>query len=185
MKTKERLDPRRAALLILDVQEKLFPHVDHPCEVMEKMTLLIQGIKLLDLPIIATEQYPQGLGPTIKPLRDLIGQEAFYPAKTSFSALGDPQVNRAVEELGRSQWIVMGIEAHVCVLQTVRDLIGQGKEVIVVNDAITSRSVYDFSSAIAEMRDMGARIATTETVLFELLGDAKHPKFKAFSALIR
>ena len=181
----KRLEPSKAALLIVDVQEKLFPHVDRPCEVMEKMQLLLQGMKLLQIPYIATEQYPVGLGPTIKPLRDLIGEEALYPSKTCFSALGDPKVKKNLEEMNRSQWIVVGIEAHVCVIQTVRDLLEEGNQVVVVNDAISSRSIYDFSSSIAEMRDMGARIASTETVLFELFHDAKHPQFKAFSKLIK
>lgn len=182
---KKRLEPQRTALLIVDVQEKLFPHIDRPCEVMEKMQLLIKGMKLLDVPVIATEQYPKGLGPTIKTLQDFLGEKAVCPAKTCFSALGDPSVKKSLDDLKRDQWVLAGIEAHVCVLQTARDLIEQGKQVVVVNDAISSRSIYDFSTAIAEMRDLGARVSSTETVLFELFRDAKHPQFKAFSALIR
>lgn len=180
-----RLKPANAALLIIDVQEKLFPHIDRPCEVMEKMQLLIRGVKLLDVPILATEQYPSGLGPTIQPLRELIGEEASYPSKTCFSVLGDERIATVLTDMQREQWIVVGIEAHVCVLQTVRDLLDQGKEVVVVNDAISSRSIYDFSTAIAEMRDMGARITSTETILFELFHDAKHPQFKSLSALLK
>lgn len=185
MKTKFKLKAASTGLLVVDVQEKLFPYVDRPCDVMEKMQLLVKGSKLLDLPIIATEQYPKGLGGTIKPLADLIGDSGHFPEKTSFSALGEDSIGTTIENTHKKQWIVCGIEAHVCVLQTVRDLIEAGYDVAVVNDAITSRSVYDFSSAIAEMRDMGARICSTETVLFELFADSKHPRFKEFSALLK
>lgn len=180
-----KLNNDKAALLIVDVQEKLFPHVDRPCEVMEKIQLLVNGVKLLSLPIVVTEQYPAGLGETIKPLKDLLENANFAPSKTTFSVLADEKGLETVNKTGRKQWIVVGIEAHVCVLQTVRDLIEEGNDVVVVNDAISSRSIYDFSTAIAEMRDMGARIASTETVLFELFHDAKHPQFKALSALLR
>lgn len=181
----KRADPATAALLIVDVQEKLFPHIDHPCEVLERLLLLMRGVQLFNLPWVVTEQYPKGLGPTIKPLRDLLGESFFYPKKTSFSAMGEAATREVILAQDKPQWIVAGIEAHVCVLQSVRDLLFVGKEVVVINDAISSRSVYDFSSAIAEMRDMGARIASTETILFELFGDAKHPQFKAFSAMIK
>ena len=181
----KRLLPEKTGLLIVDVQEKLFPHVERPCEVMEKIHLLIKGVKLLQLPIIVTEQYPQGLGPTLKSISDLIGEPLKIPPKTSFSAPADHETRKMIESTGRTQWIVAGIEAHVCVLQTVRDLLEAGQEVVVVNDAISSRSIFDFSTAIAEMRDMGARISSTETVLFELFHDAKHPQFKAFSALLK
>lgn len=180
-----KLKPEKGILLIVDVQEKLFPHVDRASSLVEKLKLLVSGAKLLEMPVIATEQYPKGLGPTIQPLKELIGEGAFYPAKTCFSSLGEEELRRHLFGAGREQFIVAGIEAHVCVLQTVRDLVELGKQVVVINDAISSRKAADLSSALAEMRDMGARLATTETVLFELLHDAKHPQFKAFSALIK
>lgn len=185
MTHKMRFKPDSSALLVVDVQEKLFPLIDRPCEVMERLKLLVQGAALLELPIIATEQYPKGLGGTIAPLKDLLGHQGEYPEKTTFSACGEAAPLKAIEKSKKQQWIVAGIEAHVCVLQTVRDLLNKGYEVAVVNDAISSRSIYDFSTAIAEMRDMGARIVSTEMILFELFHDAKHPKFKAFSELIK
>lgn len=83
------------------------------------------------------------------------------------------------------QWVLIGIEAHVCVLQTAKDLIAEGKQVVVLNDAIGSRSIYDFSTAIAEMRDCGVRITSTETILFELLRNSQAAEFKAMSQLIK
>ncbi len=172
-----RLDPKKAALLIVDVQVKLFPLVEHPCEMMEKQALLIKGCKLAHVPVYATEQYTKGLGETIDSLKSLIDSKNILPEKTRFSGasiLPDYQ-----------QWIVAGIEAHVCVQQTVYDLVQAGKQVVVVNDAISSRSIYDFSTAIAEIRDYGARLSSTEAVIFELLQDSKHPNFKSFSQLIK
>lgn len=181
----EELSPQKAALLIVDVQEKLFPLIENPCEVLEKMLLMIKGAKLLHLPILISEQYPKGLGSTIEAIKTEAGSEAEYFAKTTFSCLKDEKIKEHFKKMPRQQCIVIGIEAHVCIFQTVRSLIQEGKEVIVANDAISSRSIYDFSTSIAEMRDLGARISSTETILFELVGDSKKPEFKAFSALIK
>lgn len=182
---KEKLDPARAALLVIDVQEKLFPHLDHECEFLNSLLKMVRGAQILGLPIYATEQYPQGLGSTVAPLKNLLGESIQYWTKTSFSCVKDPSIHKKLLDIPSSQIIVTGIEAHICVLQTVWDLINMGKQVVVVNDAITSRSIYDFSTAIAEMRDLGARLTSMETVLFELLGDAKAPSFKAISQLVQ
>lgn len=179
------LNPENAVLLIVDVQEKLFPLVEHPCEMLDKGLKLIQGCRLLKMPIMITEQYPKGLGQTIEAITESAGEEAKVFSKTTFSCFRDPVIEKEMETTSRIQWIVMGIEAHVCIFQSVRSLLEKGKEVVVVNDAISSRSIYDFSTAIAELREMGARISSTEAILFELLQDSKHPDFKAFSALIK
>lgn len=172
-----RLDPNKSALLIVDVQVKLFPLVERPCEMMEKQVLLVKGCKLAHVPVYATEQYTKGLGETIDSLKSLIDSKNILPEKTSFSG--------ASRLPDYKQWIIAGIETHVCVQQTVFDLIQAGKEVVVVNDATSSRSIYDFATAIAEMRDFGARVSSTESVIFELLQDSKHPNFKSFSQLIK
>ena len=105
--------------------------------------------------------------------------------KTTFSGLDDSAFLTHVMSCPYTQWIVAGIEAHICVLQTAKSLLKAQKQVVVLNDAISSRSIYDFSTAIAEMRDAGVRVTCSETVLFELLKDAKHPQFKAISELIK
>lgn len=181
----QNLDPKKAGLLIVDVQEKLFPLIEHPCEVLEKLLKLINGCKLLKLPIVISEQYPKGLGNTIEAVRDAAGSDVTTYTKTTFSCLNDPHIKQEMDKNPCTQWIIAGIEAHVCVLQTARSLLQAGKQVVIANDAISSRSIYDFSTAISELRDMGARISSTETILFDLLLDAKHPEFKAFSALIK
>ena len=105
--------------------------------------------------------------------------------KTSFSCIDDDHVKTALLVQPITQWVLIGIEAHVCILQTAKDLLGLGKQVVVLNDAISSRSIYDFSTAIAELRDCGVRISSTETILFELLRDSKSSEFKEISQLIK
>lgn len=179
------LDSKKSALLVVDVQEKLFPLVAHPTEMLDKLLTLIDGCQIMHLPILISEQYPKGLGSTIEAIRQKLAAPAPTFSKTSFSCLKSPEIAEAVIQTNRSQWIVAGIEAHVCIFQTARSLLQAGKQVVVVNDAISARSIYDFSTAIAELRDLGARISSTETVLFELLGDSTKPEFKALSQLIK
>lgn len=179
------LSKEQAGLLIVDVQEKLFPHIDHPCDILDKMLLAIEGCKILGLPIVVSEQNPKGLGYTIAPIRNLLPEDQKYYDKTSFSCLKNEELLHTLERMPVKQWILVGIEAHVCILQTAKDLIRKGYEVTILNDATSSRSIYDFSTAIAEFRDIGARVTSTETVLFELTEDAKNQKFKEISHLIK
>jgi nicotinamidase-related amidase len=177
--------PSQTALLIVDMQEKIFATVDRGPEVLNTLCKLVKGFQILGLPIFLSEQYPQGLGPTVDPLKTQLGS-AYHPwMKSTFSCVDDPPFFNCMISLPYQQWVVVGIEAHICVLQTVKGLLNAGKQVAVPNDAITSRSIYDFSTAIAEMRDTGARITCAETLLFELLRDSKHPKFKSISNLIK
>lgn len=185
MRQGKRLNRREAAVLVVDLQEKLYPLVDHPCEILDKSLKLIRGCMLLGLPVIISEQYPKGLGSTIEAIRSLVGQKATYFSKTTFSCLENAALAQAIREKDRSQWILLGIEAHVCIFQTARSLLAENKEVIIANDAISSRSIYDFSSAVAELRDLGARIASTETILFDLMGDSAQPEFKELIELIK
>lgn len=179
------LSKEQAGLLIVDVQEKLFPHVDHPCDILDKMLLAIEGCAILGVPIIVSEQNPKGLGSTIAPIKNVLPGDQKYHDKTSFSCLKNDEFLQTVKKLPIKQWILMGLETHVCILQTARDLLRKGYEVVILNDATSARSIYDFSTAIAELRDMGARISSTETVLFELTEDAKNQKFKEISHLIK
>ncbi len=180
-----KLSRDQCALLVIDVQEKLFPYVENSCHVMQAIQKAVRGFQILGLPIFATEQYPQGLGSTVGPLKGLLGEKQHYFTKTAFSCLDDAGIKKDLLLAPVQQWIVLGIEAHVCVLQTAKDLLEMGKQVVVLNDAISSRSIYDFSTAIAEMRDCGARISSTETVLFELLRHSKASEFKEISQLIK
>lgn len=179
------LSRQKCGLMIIDVQDKVFRTVENPCEVMYNMQKAIKGALLLGLPIVVTEQYPQGLGSTIGAIKALLGEKQVYLPKTTFSCLGDAAIKDQILAMPIDQWILVGIEAHVCILQTAMELIEAKKQVVVLNDCISSRSIYDFSTAIAEMRDIGVRVSSTETVLFELIKDSKAAEFKQLSQLIK
>ena len=179
------LDRSQTALLVVDMQEKVFASVDRGFEILQSIFKVIKGFELLELPIYISEQYPIGLGETLTPLKTLLGNDYKPWIKSTFSCLDDPVIFAAIQELPFQQWIVVGIEAHVCVLQTAKGLMKMGKQVAVLNDAISSRSIYDFSTAIAEMRDCEIRISSVETILFELVKDSKVKEFKLIKDIIK
>jgi nicotinamidase-related amidase len=179
------LKKESCGLWIVDVQEKLFPLVDRCDDVLEKIIFTLMAAKLLKLPIFVTEQHPQGLGETLAQIKKQLPQgEIIYP-KTTFSGYKDPEVKKAVDQIGVQTWILVGIEAHICVLQTAKDLLTAQIQVVALNDAISARSLFDFSSAIGEMRDVGVRISSSETVIYELIRDAQNPEFKAILPLVK
>jgi nicotinamidase-related amidase len=175
----------QTALLIVDMQEKVFAAVDHGNEVLQTVIRLIKGFQVLGIPIFTSEQYPEGLGDTLFPIRTALGVDYKPYKKTTFSCFDHPEFLQCPQLSHIKQWVVVGIEAHICVLQTAKGLINLGKQVVVLNDAISSRSIYDFSTSIAEMRDIGIRISCSETILFELLRDSKVPEFKEISQQIK
>ena len=168
-----------AVLLLIDLQERLMPVIADHEAVIARAVRLAEAATLLDVPVRATEQNPAGLGPTVPPL-------AGYPqqvlAKTTFSAAGDPGFAALLPE---GQVVVAGVEAHVCVLQTVLDLLAAGRRVVWAADATGSRDPADRAAAIDRARWHGAEIVTSEMVLFEWLRDARHPRFREVHKLIR
>jgi nicotinamidase-related amidase len=181
----ERLDALNTGLIVIDVQEKLIRLVDRHTEVLHSILKVIKGFQILNIPILTTEQYPQGLGHTVPAIQSYLSPQQKYFPKTTFSCLGDAFIKEYLLSLPIENWVLVGIEAHVCVLQTAIDLMNAKKRVVILNDAITSRSIFDYSTAIAEMRDAGVRITSSETILFELLKDSKREEFKAISQLIK
>lgn len=179
------LSRENAGLLVVDVQENLLPHIERAELVVSTMRMAIKGFQILRTPIVVTEQYPQGLGHTIPALKSCFSPTQQILNKTTFSCLNDIEIKRYLLAQPIEQWILIGLEAHICVLQTAKGLLASGKQVVVLNDAISSRSIYDFSTAIAELRDIGARITSTETALFEMLRDSKAPEFKQISQLVK
>ncbi|MBV8432204.1 MAG: isochorismatase family protein [Solirubrobacterales bacterium] len=175
------LTAQSAALLLIDLQERLMPAIYDGEVVIARAVRLAEAARLLDVPVRATEQYPAGLGPTVKSL-------AAYPqavlAKTTFSAVEDPGFP-ALLPAGTSEIIVAGCEAHVCVLQTVLGLSGSGRRVMLAADATGSRDPADRTAAIDRARQHGVEIVTSEMVLFEWLRDAQHPKFREVQNLLK
>lgn len=175
------LSPKNCCFLFIDIQEKLATKVQNSHYLIQRLVLLLEAAKLLEIPSLLSEQYPQGLGSTVEPLRAILPRFE----KTAFSCLGDPTLKNAILAYPQTHWVVLGIESHVCVRQTVIDLLSEKKEVIVPVDAISSRHTLDHEMAISELGSLGAKVTTSETLLFELLKDAKHPQFKAISRLIK
>ncbi|WP_020674558.1 isochorismatase family protein [Geopsychrobacter electrodiphilus] len=179
------LQPEQVALVVVDVQEKLVPAMNSRVSgaLVQHIELLLEGFASLALPVIATEQYSKGLGHTISSLNAATRQSCIE--KTSFSCCGEPSFMAALEKTGAKQVVLVGMEAHVCVLQTLLDLRDQGYTVHLVKDAVCSRFKSDFETAVATATAAGAVMTSTEIVLFQLVGGATHPGFKTVSQLAR
>ncbi len=175
-----RLDPERAALVVIDVQEGFRNAVEGFDRTAAATATMVEGAALLGLPVIVTEQYPKGLGATVPEVAERLPEGVEPISKTVFSAV-------AAEGFGlgdRQQAIVCGVETHVCVNQTTLDLLGAGIEVHVVADAVGSRSAANKELGLAKMERAGAWRTSVETALFELLGGAGSPRFKAVQRLV-
>ena len=179
-----RIKREHAAGLIIDIQEKLFPHMDRNEELLRKCSILIEGLKVLDIPMLLTEQYPKGLGSTVEDLLALIDRDGPIE-KIAFSCCDEPEVMRNPVMQSRNTIIICGIEAHVCVLQTVIDLHEAGYTAVVVEDCISSRNPVDKRVAVARMHTEGAVITSCESILFELARVAGTNEFKAISRLVK
>ncbi len=178
----ERMFREETALLVVDVQEKLIGAIENGPRVVWNVRRLIDGAKLLGLPILATEQYPQGLGKTVSSLADLLETPI---EKTAFSCCGSPALCQKLEALDRGKILLAGIEAHVCVQQTALDLLANGYRVYVAVDAVGSRGALDRQTALERLSSAGATLTTTEAALFEWCQDSADPQFKSISRLVR
>jgi hypothetical protein len=170
--------------LVIDIQERLLPHIYEYEALLKRTNVLIQGLKILDIPLKITEQYPKGLGPTVDSISTLISD--FSPnEKMTFSCCDSSEFARELEKSSRKNIIICGIEAHVCVLQTCIDLLQTGYQPVVIADAISSRNNDDKKIAIHRMRQEGAIISTTESILFELVRISGTSEFKEISRLVK
>ena len=167
-------------LLIIDVQEKLFNMLTDT-NVKNNAIKIAKACGILEIPTVVTEQYPKGLGSTIEEIKSSI-PSAEYVEKTTFSAYSEDEVKKL---LSQKQVIILGIETHICVLQTAMDLLNEGYEVFVIQNACGSRDDENKQAALRRLIHSGAQIVTTEMVLFELLEGSKHPKFKEVQAIIK
>jgi nicotinamidase-related amidase len=177
------LDPRQGVLFIVDVQARLAPAMTDPDAAIARMEILLAAAERLDVPIIASEQYPQGLGHTDERLTLPPATEVF--AKTAFAASRDQAILAHLEKLDRRQVVLCGMETHVCVLQTALDLLARGFRPTVVADAVASRSPERKRLGLERMAAAGVAVVDSEMVVFEWLGVAGTPEFRELSRLIR
>lgn len=175
--------PESVLLMVVDLQERLLPAIHDHDSVVEASRRMIEAARLMQLPILLTEQYPEGLGATAGPIRGALG-DVSAATKTRFSACVEPVVN-ALRDLGRPHVIVVGIEAHVCVQQSALDLLRLGYTTYVCADAVGSRRTLDRDTALERMRQAGALITTTESITFELLGEAGTDLFKRVLKIVK
>ena len=176
------LSAERSVLFIIDIQGNLYQSMQDKHLLLENLRKLIRGAVVFNVPLIVTEQVK--IGPTIPEIADLVpGVEPFI--KAEFSCLGNEPILRHVMDLKRRQAVVAGIEAHVCVYQTVMDLLDRGYEVHVVADAVSSRAQKNREIALERMKQEGARLSSAEMVLFELARTAEDPRFRDLFKIVK
>jgi nicotinamidase-related amidase len=183
MMTAPTLRPTRSMVLVVDMQERLLAAIPEGPVLTAQVGFLLRAAAVLGVPCLATEQYPQGLGATVEPLVPLLPAER--PAKVAFSCLAVPQVRQLLRAQARDQVVLVGIEAHVCVLQTALALLNDSVQVFVAVDAVGSRFGIDRDTALARLERAGVVPTTCETCVFEWLGGADHPEFRTISRLVR
>lgn len=182
-----RLAREGTTLVVVDVQERLFPAMDadHREEVMRNIKVLTTAARRLHLPILVTEQYPKGLGHTLRELKETLGPDVQPIEKVAFSCLQAEGLPARLKATGTRQVVLAGIEAHVCVLMSALDLLAQGYSVHVAADAVTSRTQANWRLATDQLRQAGAVVTATESVLFQLLNQADTDDFRELARLIR
>ena len=174
----------RCGLIVVDVQGTLALSVYNSDKVIANIQRLIQCCQILNIPIIWLEQYPTGLGRTVEDISSLLVNIPCYEKK-HFNALLEPSIENAIKDSGKTQWLVTGIEAHICVYQTVCGLLERHYEVEIVTDAITSRALSNVELAVEKMSDEGAKQTSVEMAVYELLKRASTPEFKAILPIIK
>ncbi|NQZ53311.1 MAG: hydrolase [Piscirickettsiaceae bacterium] len=179
------LDELESVVVVVDIQQRLAAAMpeDVRGNVIKQVSLLLTAANTLSIPVTATEQYPKGLGPTEPELMAYL-DDATIIEKTNFSCVKADDFIKHIERLDRQQIILVGMESHICILQTALDLKAQGFEVYVVEDAVSSRTKENQRNAIQRMQYAGVIITNVESVIFEWLGDAKHSEFKTLAKLL-
>ena len=182
----DQLDIDRAFVFVIDLQEKLLPPIPHHERIVAAARKLLDGIRVFELPILATEQYPKGLGRTHPSIREALEKSrAAVLEKPTFSACGYKAVRDGLAAIDRPQAIVIGIEAHVCVQQTTLDLLTMDYDVFVCVDGVGSRGRLDYETSLGRMRHAGAFVTTVESVLYELCNRCDTPRFKEMLEVIK
>ena len=186
MPHQSKLDPHDTQLLIVDLQVKLLPLIQGNEQVLATCDRMIRAADIFGLPITVTEQYPQGIGPTHPKILDTLGSvEHARFEKMTFSCCGDKAIADRLTSVGRKQVLVGGIEAHVCVQQTVLDLLKLDWEPFVLADAVSSRTEFDFDISLLRMQQAGAVVTTAESTMFELTGLSGTEQFKQVLDIVK
>ncbi|MCG8480720.1 MAG: hydrolase [Spirochaetales bacterium] len=173
------------AVVIVDVQERLLVHMHDADRTCEKILTLIRGARALEAPLLVTEQYPKGLGPTVASIAEALDESVPRIIKSTFSCCDDAAFGTHLASLGRKTVLLAGIEAHVCVLQTALDLLETGYQPVVVLDATSSRNAQDREIAARRIEREGGRITSVESILFELTRISGTARFKEISKLVK
>ena len=181
-----RIDRENTQAMIIDIQERLTPHIYDHENIIKKTVTLIKGLQALGIPIMLNEQYKKGLGETLPEIRDVLESDNTKSfEKVTFSACDNDDSWNHLAQQNRGIVLLFGVEAHVCVLQTALDLLDNGMQPVIIGDAVGSRFPYDKKQAIRRIRRAGGVITTVETILFELCRSSKDPAFKTISNLIK
>lgn len=171
--------------LVIDFQERLVPVIDRKEELLHNTEILIKGLRALNIPMLITQQYTKGIGMTVPVISEEVGEPLSYYDKVTFSCVENNEILEKIASSGKNNIIICGIEAHICVLQTIIDLRGKGYQVILVEDCVGSRKESDRQVGIKRAISEGAIPATYESILFELTRVAKTDVFKEISRLIK
>lgn len=173
-----------AVLVVIDVQERLAAAMPHRDETVAAARALVRGARALGVPVVATRQYPAGIGPIVPELVEVLA-DACVIDKMAFDCMAEPEFVRALRNLGISRPVLCGMEAHICVTQTALSMAAKGLRPVVVADAVCSRRDFDRDVAFERLRQHGIEIVTVEQVLYEMLGCAGSEKFKRVLAIVK
>ncbi len=179
-----RADLNNTIALIVDEQMKLMPVIHETASVIRNTKILVEGLKILEVPFLITQQYTKGMGMTEQAIFESAGTEEYLDKRT-FSCWDAENIRQAIEASGKKQVLIAGVETHICVLQTALDLISAGYEVFVAADCVSSRKLSDKETALKRMIQSGVQVTSYESILFELMRTSTHPNFKAISKLIK
>lgn len=181
----KKLKKEETAFLLVDIQERLLPSISGQDTIVQNAIRLLKAADVLKLPLIYTEQYPKGIGPTVSPLMENLPAQAIRFEKTAFSCCGESEFVNGLRETKRETIVVFGIETHICILSTITDLLKEGYKVVLASDACGSRNPDNHTTAVAAIRACGAVVVPTETIVYQLLERAGTPEFKALLPLFK
>lgn len=179
------IDAANCALVVIDVQEAFRNPIPDFAEIAPRISTAVRGCEILGVPILVTEQYPKGLGPTAEEIALSLPETAVIFEKNTFSACGSAEFAKRLDELDVNQVVLCGVETHICVNQTAHDLLDAGFDVHLLTDCIASRFAHDKEAGLSKMYGSGADPSSVEMALFELMRNSTHEKFKDIQALIK